>query len=1099
MTETARRLRRLGAPHARARALAAALAGVGAALAVAAAGVQLAPAAIAVTLAWIVMVAVAAMALRLAARAARAVADGLVGRLVERHAGARAGSVVGLLAPRAGGSADLLAAADARAASVVGATAPAVRRALAEGTWRGLAAAAGVAALGAVLFVAAAPASGRAAAFWHPLRTLADARAPVRVSVDRSAVHRGDSVTVSIVAPGAARATLWRRGPGEAWRAEVVPLGAEGRAARRLGPLEHDLFLRASSGGRRSAEVRVAVALPAFLAALEITARFPPYLDRPDEPVLTGVDTVTVPEGTTLVTRGAASVLLRAAAWTAGPSVVALRVDGSAFAGALTPRAGGAWRLALATVDGAPLEGDAATLVVRVIADSAPTVAVPVPGDDTTLPLSLRQPLVIDVRDDHGVARLAVVSWRVSQTGKVGDPVRDSLDVSGVGDRAILQAELDARQRGLLPGDTLRFRVEAWDNAPPPGPHAGRSREFALRLLSREELRAAARDATQALASAADSVSAEQRRLADRTADLAQQRSRESPEGGDGRETAGRQAGALPFEASQRAEALARQQAAVSDKVRELAQAVEEVARAAAAAGVTDSAFQARLAEVREMLQRAITPELEQRLRELQEALSRLDPEATRRALQRLAEAQQQLRQELERSRELFRRAAVEGALSSLAADAEDLRRRQDEWNRGDARRADSAAAAAERDLAAGADSLARDLERTGHDLVPPESDRLPAALQPPRAALSRARAAMGRAAQAAGQRDAAGAEQSGREAEDALDDLPEMLRARRDSLAGEWRRETLEALDRAMSEAAALAQRQEQVADGLRQPTGTAGIRAQEASIEEGAEAIARQVREAAGKHALVSPGLESAIGFAQRQMRAAREQLEQAQPNVPAAQALAEDALDALNATVYALARSREAVSGARSGSGFQEAVEQLARMAGQQQGLAGDAQGLLPLMGMGGPELLQQMRALAARQRALAEQLERLRAEGASGAAGPLAQEARDLARQLDAGRLDRQTVERQQRLYRRLLDAGRTLTGPEPDENRQRTSRPAIGDSVHLPGVLAPGATGTKPRLQYPTWEELTGLTPEQRRLVLEYFRRLNAPAASPARP
>src|SRR5204862_6481022 len=423
------------------------------------------------------------------------------------------------------------------------------------------------------------------------------------------------------------------------------------------------------------------------------------------------------------VARGAASVPLRAAAWTAGRTAVALRVDGAAFTGALTPRASGAWRLALATADGAPLEGDAATLAVRVIPDSAPVVAVPVPGADTTLPLSLRQPLVIDVRDDHGVARLAVVSWRVSQTGKVGDPVRDSLDVSGVGDRAILQAELDARQRGLLPGDTLRFRVEAWDNAPPPGPHAGRSREFALRLLSREELRAAARDATQALAAAADSVSAEQRRLADRTADLAQERSRESPQS-EGRETAGRQAGALPFEASQRADALARQQAAVSERVRELAQAVEDVARAAAAAGVTDSAFQARLAEVRDLLQRAVTPELEQRLRELQDALARLDPEATRRALQRLAEAQQQLRQELERSRELFRRAAVEGALSSLAADAEDLRRRQDDWNQGDARRADSAAAAAQRDLAARADSLAQDLERTGRDLVPPESDR---------------------------------------------------------------------------------------------------------------------------------------------------------------------------------------------------------------------------------------------------------------------------------------------------------------------------------------------------------------------------------------
>src|SRR5205814_732253 len=198
-----------------------------------------------------------------------------------------------------------------------------------------------------------------------------------------------------------------------------------------------------------------------------------------------------------------------------------------------------------------------------------------------------------------------------------------------------------------------------------------------------------------------------------------------------------------------------------------------------------------------------------------------------------------------------FRRAAVEGALSSLAADAEDLRQRQQEWNRGDARRADSAAAAAERNLGAGADSLAQSLDRTGHDLVPPGSDQLPAALQPPRAALGRARVAMGRAALSAEQRDAGGAEQSGREAEDALDDLPEMLRARRDSLVGEWRRETLDALDRAMSEAAALAQRQERVAAGLRQPgsAGGAGTRTQQASIEEGTEAIARQVREAAGR----------------------------------------------------------------------------------------------------------------------------------------------------------------------------------------------------------------------------------------------------------
>jgi hypothetical protein len=248
--------------------------------------------------------------------------------------------------------------------------------------------------------------------------------------------------------------------------------------------------------------------------------------------------------------------------------------------------------------------------------------------------------------------------------------------------------------------------------------------------------------------------------------------------------------------------------------------------------------------------------------------------------------------------------------------------------------------------------------------------------------------------------------------------------------------------------------------------------------------------VSEAAGRHALVPPQLQAALGFAQNQMRQAREELEQGDPDASAAAPHAEQALDALNATAHALARAAQQVAGAQSGSGFQEAMEQLARLAGQQQGMTGDAQGLLPMMAPGGQAVMQQLRDLAARQRALAEQLERMQAEGEAGGAGALAAEARELARQLEAGRLDPRTIERQERLYRRLLDAGRSLSGQEPDEQKDRISRSASGDSVRLPGLLAPGATGAGPRLRYPSWEDLARLSPEQRRLVLEYFRRLN---------
>src|SRR5207245_1297371 len=327
--------------------------------------------------------------------------------------------------------------------------------------------------------------------------------------------------------------------------------------------------------------------------------------------------------------------------------------------------------------------------------------------------------------------------------------------------------------------------------------------------------------------------------------------------------------------ATERAQAVAREQAALQQRVEQLSRAVEEIARAARAAGIDDTALQARLREGQDRLQRAATPALAQRLRERQQALANAAPARTPR----------------------------------------------------------------------------------------------PPLARPARAARA-ARAAMGRAARAADERQAGDAQQAGQQAEQQLTDLPDQLRGERDSLAQRWREETLAALDRALSETAALAEREERVAEALRRGDASAATRSQQASAEEGTDAVGRQVREAAGRHALVSPQLEAALGFAKRQMAAAQAQLEEADVNPGEAASLAEQAVDALNATALALARSRSQVSGAQSGSGFAEAVEQLARLARDQQGVNGQAQGLLPLIGPSGQAVLAQLRALAARQRALAE---------------------------------------------------------------------------------------------------------------------------------
>ncbi|MGH7590906.1 MAG: hypothetical protein ACREL2_05670, partial [Gemmatimonadales bacterium] len=159
----------------------------------------------------------------------------------------------------------------------------------------------------------------------------------------------------------------------------------------------------------------------------------------------------------------------------------------------------------------------------------------------------------------------------------------------------------------------------------------------------------------------------------------------------------------------------------------------------------------------------------------------------------------------------------------------------------------------------------------------------------------------------------------------------------------------------------------------------------------------------------------------------------------------------------------------------------------LAGQQGSLGQSAEGLLPSLGnrAGGA----QVAALGGRERAIADALERLRADGQMPGAGALADEAKELARQLQGGELDRAVVERQQRLFRRMLDAGRTLQGNEDDPDHRRVSQVAAGDSTFTPAPLRqiPGADAVR----MPDWNDLQRYSPEERRLVADYFRRLMA--------
>lgn len=1024
---------------------------------------------------WLVALAAGVLVVWRRAAVVRAASPGGVGRRVERMSGLRAGALAGL-AGRTHGSAGLAALADRRMVAWLAEHGTAAARALGHAHTRMVLLHASAGFAGFVLLAAAGAGRGDAA-LWRPFAAIREARAPVELTVDRTRVARGDSVFVRLRAPGRGTALLHQRRAGQAWTTLTVALD-DGHARTTVGPLDADLELVAESGRRRSDTVRVTLHPSLFLSELAVTARYPAYLDRPAEPLAAQGDTVSLPVGTMVAVEGRATLPLEGAAWDDGTRTVPLDVDGRVLRGEFLVHRSATWTLRPRARDPVPLDGPAPALTVIAVPDAAPHVTLVVPGADTVMPTTLIQALVVETGDDHRVARLEIVSRRVSRLGTAGAEVIEPVPLPAEGiERGVLMAQLDLNQRGFLPGDTAYVRVRATDNAP--RPRSAETAEIRLRLPSLAELRATVREEARALAAAADSLADAQRGVERAVQDLAQQRVRDpaSRPGAQGRS-------GMDFEQAERAGTLGEEQRDVLERAAELRERLAELDRTAWDAGLTDPALHAQLEELRKLLARALTPELEAALRELESALERLDAEAMRTALERLAEAQESLRRELERSRSLFERAAVEGDLTALAADAEELADRQREWNAAAVSGVDSAAAREETRLAERADSLARQLTeaqqaaaQTGAEARPQTADQARAAARD-----------MQVAAQAAGQRRQAAAVAAGRQASERLDPLSEQLTAQRDELRAAWRQEVVEQLDAALVETAGLARSQEDIATRLNRGESGPEVRAAQGAAREGLERVMARVMDAAGKNALVAPSLGMALGYSRNRMGASLEHLQQGVPNTRGAAEAAGEALDGLNLLANQLLRSSGDVSGAGSGSGLAEAVERMAQLADQQGQMAGQAGGMLPLMQSAGQALMQQLQDLARQQRSLAAELERLRAQGDQPGAGELAREAEAIARALDRGALTRETVERQEQLYRRLLDAGRLLRGPEADEERERQSTTAAPGNVLVPAGARPPAAG--PRYRYPTWQELQGLSPADRRAVLEYFRMLN---------
>lgn len=908
---------------------------------------------------------------------------------------------------------------------------------------------------------------------------------PLAVLPGSVEVQRGTDVDIEISAAGRAAVTIAWQAAGDVARTALLPV-TDGRAVHPFRTVSADIEYRVEdAAGNRSETFTITPVDPLFVSDMVLSVAYPPHTGLPADEYRGDPPPLRLPAGTTLRFEGSTSRPLSSLALvdTAGEAALDFDVDGQGFTARWTPRRSGLLEWDFRDQSGGPAEIQPEPLDITIVADAPPLIQIPVPGRDTIMPLNLRQPLVIEAGDDYGLRRVELVAYRVTSFGERMEPVSQGFDVGG--QRAILARPLlDLQRWGLLPGDTVRYFARAIDNGPTG--QISTSPEYVLRLPEAAELRREAEAALEDVAERLEELAAEAQREAEENRD-------QSLESATPRGTPEEGAEEQAFEQREEMEAALEEQQQMSAEIDSMRAEMEALERMMEEAAQADPDLRRQLEELQDLLSEMTGDELQQRMDELSDALEQDDMEQANASLEEMAEQQEEFRQRIEEALERFQRAALEQDFRATTSEAEELARQEQAL--ADALKEEDAPelrAEQQQMLEQQAADLEQNMEELQERLMEMGEPEAAQGVQEAQQKASEARQEMQQAQQKAEQGESAEAGQDAQEAADAMDEAAREMQEAMQEMAEQQMEQQQEALLRTADDALSLARRQSELSEQMRGASQEqlARMRSAEASLLQGVQNMAENLQIATEGAMGENRELSAQMGLAMESLQNTVEAM-QSRRGTTSPSAQAEQAVGDLNQLALMAIAGAEQMGQQGEGQSGEEVSEQLEQLAQQQGDLMNQSTQMMPMQ-LPQEAMSQQMQQMQSGQESVASDLGDLADEpGSEESLGDLQQmalEAQAIAEEMAQGRLTPEVVQRQERLFHRLLDAGRSLEREEFSEERESEE----------PGEFERGAVLSLTadqmgviRYEIPDGEQLQRLSPSVRQLVLQYFERLNS--------
>jgi len=729
---------------------------------------------------------------------------------------------------------------------------------------------------------------------------------------------------------------------------------------------------------------------------------------------------------------------------------------------------------------------------ITILGDQYPFVEITEPGEDIEIAADGAVNMMIEGNDDFGFKSLNL-HYKVE--GKIKE-TRDTtwkvipIKISSAHDKHFLQTYLwNFANLPVSFEDMVQYHVTLTDNDVVRGPKQSRSNTYFIRFPSLEQLFDEFDLTQDENLESTEDLAKDSEELKKDLEEISREMKREKE---------------IDWERKRSLEATIEKQKKIQEKLQKIEEDLNQAIKKMENNKLFSPEVMEKYHQLQSLFQEIATPELLQAMNELQNALENLDQKSGQKSVEKFKLNQEQFKENLERTLALFEKVKLEQELDRMVKMAEQLKKEQSDISEklqnenslsDNERESLLEKEESQKDLLERIEKSLAELEKNQSlEKYPKSQNHLENAKETGSDLQNQMKSLMNQLSAGNQSQAAQSSGQSGQQ----MEELHSDLKKAQDEMTMADKKKIMTKMQKITENLLKLSETEENLIDDTKslsnysdQFSEVAGTQQQ---VIEGMSNVVRDIINLSHETFFISPQISKSLGSASGNMRKSLSELENRRQNT--AGNFQRQAMAGLNESVLSMNQSMEMMSSASSATGFEQYLEQMQNMAGRQGQLNQESlnffkqnQGSLSLEQQG------QLRRMAAEQKALQKSMENVAGDmqdrsDVLGDLDNLAREMGEVVEDLQTLNIDRKTINRQQQILSRMLDAQKSVREKEYSKKRlAKTGKEYRRKSPNDPTNVE------DPRMKQLSLDLIRalqeGFNPDYEKLIEEYFRTLNA--------